>query len=84
MSSKDHKQYLFDNPRNVRFVVRALVAACILLVGLDLVLHRHAEHTLEEIFAFYAIYGFVGCVLMVFVVKFLGHHWLMKEEDYYD
>ena len=82
MSSKDHKQYLFDNPRNVRFVVRALVAACILLVGLDLVLHRHAEHTLEEIFAFYAIYGFVACVLLVLLAKEM-RKLVMRGERYY-
>ena len=82
MSNEEHKQHLFDDPRNVRFVVRALVTACILLVGLDLVLHRHAGHPLEEIFAFYAIYGFVACVLLVLLAKEM-RKLVMRDERYY-
>jgi len=82
MSSDNKKQHLFDNPRNIRFVVRALVTVCILLVGLDLVLHRHTEHPLEEIFAFYAIYGFVACVLLVLLAKEI-RKLVMRDERYY-
>lgn len=82
MSSKDHKQHLFDDPRNVRFVIRALITACIILVGLDLVLHRHAAHPLEEVFAFYAIYGFVACVLLVLLAKEM-RKLLMRDERYF-
>lgn len=77
------KTYLFDSKRNVRFVVRALIAACILLFGLDFVLHRHAYHPLEEIPGFYAIYGFVACVLLVLLAKEM-RKLLIRREDYYD
>lgn len=45
------------------------------------------DHTIfwwEEIPVFYAIYGFIGCVLIVIVSKELGHHLLQREEDYYE
>ena len=77
------KTYLFDNKRNVRFVVRALIAACILLFGLDFVLHRHGEHPWEELPGFYAIYGFVACVLLVLLAKEM-RKLLIRREDYYD
>lgn len=82
MSSQENKKYLFDNPRNVRLVVRTLLVACVLLVGLDLVLHRHTEHPWEEMFAFYAVYGFVACVLLVLLAKEM-RKLVMRDERYY-
>lgn len=83
MKPSENKQYLFDNPRNVRLVIRGLLIVCALLVGLDFVLHRHSTHPLEEVFAFYAIYGFVSCVLLVLLAKEM-RKLLMRDEHYYD
>ena len=82
MDSKKSKQYIFDDPKNIKLVVRALVTVCSILVGLDLVLHRHASHPLEEIFAFYAIYGFVSCVFLVLLAKEI-RKLVMRDERYY-
>ncbi len=83
MSADKQKTYLFDNPRNVRRVVFGLVGACVILAGLDLVLHRHVSHPWEAMFGFYAVYGFVACVLLVLLAKELRKV-LIREEDYYD
>jgi len=77
------RRYLFDNPRNVRLVVRGLLWACILLVGLELVVHRHLSHAWEALFGFYALYGFVACVLLVLLAKEM-RKMLMRDEDYYE
>lgn len=45
---------------------------------------EHVEHFWEKIPGFHAVYGFVACVAIIVVSKFLGKHWLMKREDYYD
>ncbi len=76
-------KHLFDDPRNVRRVIRGLVAACILLLGLDFVVHRHVDHPWEEAFGFYALYGFVACVLLVLLAKEM-RKLLMRDEDYYE
>ncbi len=83
MSADKPKTYLFDNPRNVRRVVLALVWACVILIGLDLVVHRHVSHPWEAWFGFYAIYGFVACVLLVLLAKEM-RKLLIRKEDYYD
>jgi hypothetical protein len=83
MSTDKQKTYLFDNPRNVRRVVHGLVGACIILAGLDLVLHRHVYHPWETMFGFYAVYGFVACVLLVLLAKEMRKV-LIRKEDYYD
>jgi hypothetical protein len=77
------KQHLFDNPRNVRLVVRVLVTCCAILFGLDFLLHRHVEHPWESFPGFYAIYGFIACVILVMLARELRKV-VMRDEDYYD
>ena len=77
------KQHLFDKPANVRRVIRGLLTTCLLLVGLDFVIHRHVTHPWEEMFGFYAVYGFAGCVVLVLLAKGLRRI-VMRAEDYYD
>lgn len=83
MSAGKQKTYLFDNPRNVRRVVLGLVGVCVILLTLDLVLHRHVSHPWEAMFGFYAVYGFVACVLLVLLAKEMRKV-LIRKEDYYD
>jgi hypothetical protein len=33
---------------------------------------------------FFAILGFIGCIAIIYVAKWLGHYWLQRKEDYYD
>lgn len=83
----------FDEPGNVRRMLRIFYAACAVLVLLDVIsaaLHffgaadlRHAERWWEGLPGFYAVYGFVGCTLLVLIAKVLRKV-LMREEDYYD
>ncbi len=75
--------HLFDNPRNVRWLVRGLMIACVVLFGLDLVIHRHLEHPWEAVFGFYGLYGFVACVLLVLLAKEM-RKLIMRPEDYYE
>ena len=83
MNEPKHKQHLFDNPRNVSIVLRSLYIICILLVLLDFILHRHVMHDWEHITGFYAIFGFVACVLLVLGAKQL-RKLVMHKEDFYD
>ena len=79
--------------KNVRLILRLLFTACALVFLLDIVdlflplfgAHelRHAERSWEGLPGFYAIYGFVACVLLVLAAKEL-RKFLMRKEDYYD
>jgi len=82
-NNKNDKQYLFDNPKNTKRVLHLLYACCALLVVLDFVIHRHVYHSWENLPAFYPIYGFVGCVVLVIVARWM-RTFLMRSEDYYD
>ncbi len=38
----------------------------------------------EKLPIFSAIYGFIGCIIIIFASKAIGKIWLQKEEDYYE
>lgn len=54
-----------------------------ILVGL-FIPHEHVHFWWEKIPAFDAIFGFLGCIVIVLGAKALGHHGIQKDEDYYD
>ena len=72
-----------DRPANQRRVRRVFYALCAVLLGLEVVLHRHAVHAWEGAFGFYAIFGFVACVALVLAAKQMRRV-LMRREDYYE
>ena len=72
-----------DRPANLRRVRRVFYALCAALIGLEVLVHRHAEHAWEGAFAFYAVYGFVACVALVLAAKQMRRV-LMRREDYYE
>ena len=80
---KTEKKYIFDNPKNVKHVLHFLYGSCVILFILDFVIHRHVVHSWENLWGFYPVYGFVGCVILVVVAKWM-RTFLMRSEDYYD
>lgn len=83
MSDKPSQDGFFDDPKVVSWILRIFYVLCALLVVADFVVHRHIYTELEEIPAFYALYGFVACVLLVFAASGL-RKLLMRDEDYYE
>ncbi len=79
----EEKKHIFDNPANVKRVVRTLVALCAGLFAFDFFYHRHTEISPEKIPGFYALYGFVACVILVLAAKEM-RKLLMRKEDYYE
>jgi len=73
----------FDKPKNVKIILNSFYAICLLLVILDFIIHRHIYLSFEEIPTFYALYGFVACVVLVVLAK-LMRLVLMRPEHYYD
>lgn len=73
----------FDRPQTIKWILRIFYSICIILVLADFIIHRHIETTVEKIPAFYALYGFVACVILVLIANQM-RRWLMRGEDYYD
>ena len=83
MSEKAKNTHLFDNPRNVKRLLKGFYAICIILIIADFIIHRHTTMGWEKIPAFYAIYGFTACVVLVVVAKMMRKV-IMRKENYYD
>ena len=47
-------------------------------------LHPHLFFSWQSLPIFGALYGFIGCVIIILGSKALGHFWLQKKEDYYE
>jgi hypothetical protein len=76
-------EFLRKYLRQVRIIGLGLL---LLLVVFDwLFVDKSDAHTgLERYVAFWAIFGFVSCVAIIFISKWYGHLGIMTREDYYD
>lgn len=83
MTEQHKPEGFFDKPANINLMLKVFYVICALLVIADFIVHRHIYHDWENIPAFYAIYGFVGCVVLVLIAKEMRKV-LMRGEDYYD
>lgn len=64
----------------------ALVIYLILLLLFDVAIPRdeaHAHYMIDKIRLYWAVFGVVGCFLLIKVGKGIAHLFLSKDEDYY-
>jgi hypothetical protein len=71
--------------RTIKRILFIFFFCCVLLLFIDLFVDRSEAHfPWEEWIGFEAVYGFVGCVLLVLVSKYLLRPMVMRDEDYYE
>ena len=80
---KKKKTHFFDKKENIKKILYVFYALCALLFAADFVIHRHIYHSWEELPGFYAIFGFVACVVLVLLATQM-RKLLMRGEDYYE
>ena len=72
-----------DEPRNVTRLVYGLAVLCALALLADFFYTKHPHFSVEGWPGFYAVYGFVGSVILVLTAKGL-RRLLRRDEDYYE
>jgi hypothetical protein len=80
----DTRRYLFDNPRNVKRLLRSFFFSLLLLLILEIAVHKHPHFSWEAWPEFYAVFGFVACVALVLASKYILRPLVKRGEDYYD
>lgn len=68
-------------------VLKILLLVSILIVcflGFFVYPGHESHYFWERIPVFEALFGFIGCIVLIVFSKILGHYLLEKEEDYYD
>jgi len=74
--------YLRDRLKTLKIVLSVVGVLAILF---DIVTPRHEAHFFgDPIRGFWTIFGFVGCIVLIRLMKGIGHLFLMKKEDYYE
>ncbi len=82
-------QKQLEDPVRFRRIKRwfyvSLVVVALAETFLPLMFHGEDHHfSFEGWLAFGSLYGFISCVAIIVVSKFLGKVWLMRREDHYD
>lgn len=73
----------FRNRLKAVIIVSCVLLALLVVVDWFFVDKEHAHTKAEHYFGFWSAFGFVACVLIIFVSKWFGHRGIMKREDYY-
>ena len=70
----------------MKTVIRlSYVVLALLVFHYAVFVDKSSAHTkMEHLFFFWAAFGFIACVLIIFVSKWYGHLGIMTREDYYD
>ena len=72
-----------DSPQNRRRIRKYFYISLVLLLAIDLFISKHGHFAWEEAPFFFAVYGFIGCVGLIFIAKVL-RLLVKRKENYYD
>jgi len=78
------KKHLFDKPENVKRLLIIFFSLVGLLFVLDFFVDTHGHFPFETWPVFYAIFGFVACVILVLVSRYVLRPLVKRREDYYE
>ena len=64
---------------------RISYAALILIILIDFFIPRHEIHFFgDRIPGFWSLFGFVACILIILISKWIGYLGIMQDENYYN
>jgi hypothetical protein len=70
---------------NLRTLKIVMIVYLMILVVFDVLLPRaDAHYLIDKVYAYWAMFGAVGCFLLIKFSKGLAHLLLSKDEDYYE
>lgn len=73
---------LRNHPIALKFLLLGSVAVAVVF---DCFADRHQAHFWgDDLRGFWAVFAFVGCILMIALFKGIYHVFLMKDNNYYD
>ena len=78
------KTHIFDKPENVKKLLVIFFSILVVLLGVEFFIHKHAYFSWEEWPEFYAVFGFVACVVLVLAAKYILRPLVKRGEDYYE
>ena len=66
-------------------VKKIAYSALILIIVTDFFIPRHEIHFIGDgITGFWSLFGFVACILIILISKWIGRLGIMQDENYYN
>ena len=63
---------------------RIAYAALILIFVIDFFIPRYEIHFIgDQMPGFWSLFGFVACIMIILISKWIGHLGIMQDENYY-
>ena len=70
---------------NLKILKTVMIVYLAILVVFDVFLSReHAHYLIDKIYAYWSLFGLVGCFLLIKFSKGIAHLFLAKDENFYD
>jgi hypothetical protein len=70
---------------NLKILKTVMIVYLAVLVVFDVLLSReHAHYLIDKIYAYWSLFGIVGCFLLIKFSKGIAHLFLAKDEGFYD
>ena len=64
---------------------RISFATLILIILIDFFIPRHEIHFIgDKIPGFWSLFGFIACILIILISKWIGRLGIMQDENYYN
>lgn len=83
MDSKE-KEYFFDKPKNIKGLFILFCLTLLILLISEFLIHKHIYFPWEQWPGFYAVFGFVAFVVLIFTAKYILRPIVKRKEDYYE
>jgi di/tricarboxylate transporter len=79
---------LLEDPARMKRLKRGSIGLLVVIAGVEIAAglmpgEHHHHFAFEGWPAFGSAYGFLSCVVIILVSKFIGKKWLMRNEDHY-
>lgn len=82
--SETEKDHFFDKPKNIKGLFLFFCATLLVFIISEFLIHKHVYFPWEEWPGFYAVFGFVAFVALIFTAKYILRPIIKRKEDYYD
>ncbi|HIJ59354.1 MAG TPA: hypothetical protein HPP56_01875 [Nitrospirae bacterium] len=84
MDDKKEKVHFFDRPGSLSKVLKIFFCSLVILVIVDLFIHKHPYFGFDGRPSFYGAFGFVAGVVLVLAARFILRPIVKRKEGYYD
>ncbi len=78
------KVHFLDRPGSLKRILKIFFSSLMILVIIDLFVHKHPYFGFDGRPSFYGAFGFVACVILVLAARFILRPIVKRKEGHYN